>query len=63
MGEVMRNDDEESVKRRKWERKRRRGKKKLCAVIREDKPDRENERGKRKNDKINVKAAIVSFHI
>jgi hypothetical protein len=48
--------DEESAKRRKWESKRRE-KKNLCAMIREDGP--ENERGERKNGKINVK--VVYF--
>jgi hypothetical protein len=49
--------DEESVKKRRWERKRRRGKKMLCE------PERENERGERKKDKIRIKAVTVNFHI
>jgi hypothetical protein len=46
------------VKKRKWEGKRRRGKKKKSVLL-EDEPERENVRGERKKDKINVKAATV----
>ena len=49
------------MKKRKWERKRRRGKKNVCCG--EDEPEREKERGERKNDKIRVEAATVNFYI